>query len=259
MSIHARNLISKREIADKSKIPEPTLEKIFSGQTKNPGVNTIQALVHALGKTLDDLEGKSGPIKSAPSGLPEEALKVAHRYNGLDGYGKTMVQVVVTQEEKRVEAENAKKREKSIWEDAGDGFGGQSTARVIPLYFTPAAAGYISPTFGDDFDYIEVGGEVPAQADFAINIEGDSMEPYIMDGATVYVNRDPIAEGDVGIFFLDGDMLCKQYHRDEDGNVHLLSLNRERADADRFVSADSGASLTCFGRVMLPNAHRPAL
>lgn len=65
------------------------------------------------------------------------------------------------------------------------------------------------------------------------------------------MNRDPIAEGDVGIFFLDGDMLCKQYHRDEEGNVYLLSLNREREDADRFIPADSGMSLTCFGRVMM--------
>lgn len=229
-----------------SKIDEYRFSKKMKNQT--------QAILSLLESGLSELANDPAATKKAPSGLPEEALKVAHRYNGLDGYGKTMVQVVVTQEEKRIEAENAKKREKSLLEDAGDEFGGQSTARVIPLYFTPAAAGYVSPVFGEDFDYIEVGGEVPRQADFAINISGDSMEPYIMDGSTVYVNRDPIAEGDVGIFCLDGDMLCKQYHRDEEGNVYLLSLNREREDADRVIPVDSGMSLTCFGRVMLPYA-----
>lgn len=57
--------MSTREIAVKSGIPEPTLEKIFSGATKSPGVNTIQSIVHALGYTLDDID--SGPNKNSPS------------------------------------------------------------------------------------------------------------------------------------------------------------------------------------------------
>jgi len=48
--------MSTRELAEKSGLPEPTLEKIFSGATKNPGVNTIQALVHAMGHTLNDID-----------------------------------------------------------------------------------------------------------------------------------------------------------------------------------------------------------
>ena len=85
------------------------------------------------------------------------------------------------------------------------------------------------------------------------------MEPYIPDGSTVYVNRDPLKSGDVGIFFLDGDMLCKQYYRNEAGVVWLLSLNRARADADRRVPAGSGLSLVCYGRVILPRPIRLAV
>ena len=48
-ALKAKSNMSMREIAIKSGIPEPTLEKIFSGATKSPGVNTIQSLVHALG------------------------------------------------------------------------------------------------------------------------------------------------------------------------------------------------------------------
>ena len=65
--------------------------------------------------------------------------------------------------------------------------------------------------------------------------------------------RDPLANGDVGIFFYDGDMLCKQYYRDKWGNVHLLSLNRARADADRFIPENSELVLICQGRVILPS------
>lgn len=129
-------------------------------------------------------------------------------------------------------------------------------ARVIPLYRSPAAAGYAAPVFGEDFDYIPVTEDVPQSAEFAVRIQGDSMAPYIQDGGLVYVNRDPLAAGDVGIFWVDGDILCKQYYKDPAGTVYLFSLNRARADADVVLTASSGRTLACFGRVIL---RAPAL
>ena len=129
--------------------------------------------------------------------------------------------------------------------------------RQIPLYRSPAAAGYAAPVFGEDFDYIDVTGSVPRGAEFAVRIQGDSMEPYIMDGSIAYVNRDPLSSGDVGIFCVDGEMLCKQYVRDVLGMVYLFSLNRLRADADVVLPRDSGRSMVCFGRVLLPSRPQP--
>ena len=129
--------------------------------------------------------------------------------------------------------------------------------REIPLYSYPAAAGFPAPVAGEDYDLIPVTGEVPRGAEFAVRIQGDSMEPYIADGGVAYVNRDPLQNGDVGIFCVDGEMLCKQYCRDRLGMVYLFSLNRARADADVVLPRDSGRSLVCFGRVMLRG--RPSL
>lgn len=123
--------------------------------------------------------------------------------------------------------------------------------RMIPLYRTPAAAGYAAPAFGSDFDYIPVKGDVPPGAEFAVRIQGNSMSPLIEDGSVVYVNRDPLKSGDVGIFCVDGDIFCKQYHKDRAGIVYLFSLNRERSDADVILTATGGRSLACFGRVIL--------
>lgn len=81
------------------------------------------------------------------------------------------------------------------------------------------------------------------------------MEPVIRDGSVAYVSRDPLTDGDVGIFCVDGEMFCKQYHRDRLGMVYLFSLNRRRADADIILPRDSGRSMVCFGRVLL--ASRP--
>ena len=132
----------------------------------------------------------------------------------------------------------------------------QQEPRVIPLYRCPAAAGYAAPVFGEDFDYIQVADGVPQAAEFAVRIQGDSMTPFIADGDLVYVNRDPLKEGDVGIFCVDGDMLCKQYYKDPLGNVYLFSLNRSRADADVLLTPASGRTLACFGRVIF---HAPPL
>ena len=123
--------------------------------------------------------------------------------------------------------------------------------RQIPLYSCPAAAGYAAPVFGEDFEYIDVTGEVPHGADLAVRIQGDSMEPVIADGSVVYVNRDPLQNGDVGIFCVDGEMLCKQFVRDALGMVYLFSLNRKRADADVVLPPSSGRSTVCIGRVLL--------
>ncbi len=128
----------------------------------------------------------------------------------------------------------------------------QAEIRQIPLYFCPAAAGYAAPVFGEDFEYIDVTGSVPPGADLAVRIQGDSMEPYINDGSVVYVNRDPLENGDVGIFCVDGEMLCKQYVRDKLGMVYLFSLNRARADADVVLPRSSGRTMVCMGRVLLP-------
>ncbi len=123
--------------------------------------------------------------------------------------------------------------------------------RVIPLYRSPAAAGYAAPVFGEDFEPLTVSGDVPPGAELAVRIQGDSMEPAIADGSVVYVNHDPLQNGDVGIFCVDGDMLCKQYYKDPLGVVYLFSLNRRRADADVVFLRGSGRSLTCFGRVIM--------
>lgn len=252
--------ISQKDLADRLGISASTLSGYETG-AHDPKSDILSAIAGICDVTVDfllgrtpDRHGKAGarqprdvvPLSSA---LPDDAMQMARRYSGLDRHGKTVVNVVVAEEEKRMTEEQKQRRAKKF---DGREVAGESAPRVIPLYLTPPAAGYASPVFGEDFEYIEVGGEVPVHADYAVKIDGDSMEPYIMDGATVYVNRDPLANGDVGIFYCDGDMLCKQYYKDRWGSVWLLSLNRDRADADRFIEADSGLTLVCHGRVILP-------
>ena len=59
--------ISTKELAALSKIPETTLEKIFAGATKDPRLQTVSGIVHALGYTLDDLYPETGITAPSPN------------------------------------------------------------------------------------------------------------------------------------------------------------------------------------------------
>ena len=123
----------------------------------------------------------------------------------------------------------------------------------IKHYLVPAAAGYAAPIEGEDYELVERDMDTPLEADFSITIRGDSMEPYIRDGSTVFVQRDaPLREFDVGVFFVDGDVFCKQWCVDYAGTLHLLSANPLRRDANIEIPREGGRSCVCFGKVLLP-------
>lgn len=97
--------------------------------------------------------------------------------------------------------------------------------RKIRLFDIPASAGTGNFLDGDNFTEIEVGEEVPKTADFGIRISGDSMEPRFVDGQIVWVQiQDTLNNGEIGIFFLDGNAYCKKLQGDEKG-LYLISLN----------------------------------
>lgn len=43
------------QIAIASGVPKGTLNKLFAGQTKDPQLSTVSAVVHCMGYTLDDI------------------------------------------------------------------------------------------------------------------------------------------------------------------------------------------------------------
>ena len=65
-------------------------------------------------------------------------------------------------------------------------------------------------------------------ADYALRINGDSMEPFIWDNDIVLVHKTEILNnGDVGIFYLDGEQYCKRLQ-----NNHLVSDNTKYKPID---------------------------
>lgn len=182
-------------------------------------------------------------FRALADGCSAEEQKLLEKYRRLGLSGRQTVQTMLDA--------------LGMWQTEMENEATPTEKRTIPLYCSPAAAGYAAPAFGEDYDLLTVDGEVPPGAELAVRIQGDSMEPLIADGSVVYVNHDPIQNGDVGIFCVDGEMLCKQYYRDPLGMAYLFSLNRARSSMDVCLSPGGGRSLTCFGRVMVHNQPLP--
>ena len=218
------------ELARRLGVPQQTLYSMVKRDNQKVDFDLMIRICSELDVPVERMcDGTPAPELPSP-----KEWQLISRYRRLDDHGRELVDVIIDHELGRL----------SVEEEAPD------ETKVIPLYLTPAAAGYASPAFGDDFTDFEVPRS--SAADFAVRISGDSMEPYIADGSVVLCKRGAIIyDGDVGLFFVDGDMKCKQYCQDYFGNVYLFSANRKRADADVEIRASSGVTIMCFGKVLL--------
>lgn len=98
----------------------------------------------------------------------------------------------------------------------------------------------------ENFEIIEVGEDVPDEADFGLALNGDSMEPKYHDKQAVWVQKtDTLNNGEIGIFYLDGMTYCKQLKQDKDG-IFLISLNSKYQP----IKVTTESTFKVFGRVL---------
>lgn len=227
--------LTNAQLSKLSGVTLSTLDKITSGANTNPKLDTLQAICRALGCRLDDFDDTPPQTKKAPL-HSSEAMKLAKDYDDLDNHGQSAVRGLMDEELNRMAELDELAQE-------------PDEPKVIPLYLSPSAAGSASPIFGEEYDEYTLQNGDPPAAVFAVRVQGNSMEPYFPDGSTVFCNKDPMRDGDIGVFIVDGGGVIKQYHK-EGGIVYLFSLNRKRSDADIVLPPSSGRGLVCQGRVM---------
>ena len=59
--------MSPKQIADKTNLPERTVNRIFSGETDHPRVDTIHLIVTALGGSLNDIFADTNVVVATES------------------------------------------------------------------------------------------------------------------------------------------------------------------------------------------------
>ena len=111
------------------------------------------------------------------------------------------------------------------------------------LYNLPVSAG--PGVYLDDNDAEEISipdNDKTATADFALRINGNSMEPRYNDGDVVLVEAiDAVQIGELGVFILDGNGYFKKF-----GGDRLISLNPDYEP----ILLKNFEDIICCGRVV---------
>lgn len=223
----------------------------------NPSAENLSAIADFLNVSLRFLLTGEERIESIK--LSDDIKELISYYNTLDerskgkilGKAETLAELTAERAAKERAAEQPKKAvqitapaadEQPEPED-DESEQGTSDKCVIPYYDYPASAGtglFLDETIAED---ITVKATPEAlSADFAIPIDGDSMEKDFSSGDTVLVRSCPnIPEGQIGIFVLDGDVYIKEY-----GGDCLISHNSKYKP---IMLKDYGLSI-CLGRVL---------
>ena len=206
--------LTQKELADKVGVKFSAIHKYESGMVVNLKRETVAALARALDVTeswLLCLEEQASPSILREIDPVYDALNESGRKE-LCRYGRYLT-----------------------------GFAEYQAEHAMPQI-----------TYIRHYEEIPLPQGAPADADFCIDISGDSMEPFIRDGERVYVKRGaPIKEFEPGIFFVDGDVFCKQFCPGFAGETYLLSANPKRQDANITIHRDSGRNCIYFGKVLL--------
>lgn len=218
-------------------IPNDVLAKVEQYQAEQK-ISTKSKAIHrlieiGLSESADDPHGTAHGGKTA----------LESNYDALDAHGRRLVDLVIDAELERMAAPQPS----NVVE---------FPRPMIQHFIVPAAAGYASPIDGEDYEMIPLPDGAPENADFCITVSGDSMEPNLHDGDLAYIKRGaPLNEYDVGVFYVSGDVLIKQWYVDARGVLHLRGTNPSAAAANRVIPRSSQDTVVCYGKVL--NAKKP--
>lgn len=207
-----------KSISAQTGIALTTIEKLFSGRTKEPKLLMIDNIVRSLGHSLSEL------VEAPPENilLTKSEKDFISRFNALDDKGKQHILTELTAEEERMAFENAPTLYHKVYYDipvsAGTGeFLDYSTVAIAELTQMP-----------------------PHGTDYILRIAGDSMEPEFANGDYVYVKRTDVLDYyDIGIFTLGGNVYIKEYTP-----RGLRSFNK------KYRLIDGNSEIKCLGKVL---------
>ncbi|MBK5243704.1 MAG: LexA family transcriptional regulator [Eubacteriaceae bacterium] len=147
----------------------------------------------------------------------DSSNKVIESYEKLSGDGKTFVSKTINNllyyESKQIN-DDSQSYEISYTEH--------------PIYLLPVSAGTGQFLDGEDFEMIPYPSDfIPKGSNFGVRVSGDSMEPQLHEGDTVFIQRSKeIESGNIGVFILNGEAFIKKMIGDMDG-CYLVSLNQK--------------------------------
>ena len=259
--LKSQKKITNDKLSELTGIPLGTLSKIMAGVSDSPKLSNIIAICDALECTLDYIVSGT-PENHNNYTLTDDEIEFIENYRALDAHGRELVAMVAEKESERVAAEeissvkrtqrsakktdersavilggNVKERSDSMYKQ--NGFG----KRAVILYELPVSAG--TGVFLDGVGTNEImipDNAKTGNADYALRISGNSMEPKYHNGDILLVEEiDQVEVGEAGIFILDGAGYFKIF-----GGDRLISLNPNYKD----IPLRDFSEVVCCGRVI---------
>lgn len=227
-SVKKEKGITNAKLSEMSGVPYGTLNKILGSETKEPSINAIIKISKALGVSTDYIISGETQITSKVQFSSDET-NIIKKYRELDTHGKKMVDIVLDEEYERCIAVDEESEETPVFEIRNS------------VYKVSAGTGYQLDV--EEWETIEIPDTYEnRQADFALTISGNSMEPVYHDGDIVLVKaQQQIELGEIGIFIINDEGYIKKY-----GGNRLISLNDDYDD----IVFSEGDYIKCCGKVI---------
>lgn len=232
--LKSQKRMTNQELSERSGIPIGTLSKLLAGMSDSPKISSIVAICNALDCSVEYVITGT-PENTNNYTLEQNEIRLVEDYRRLDPWGKELITSVV---EKALERESVavsapakilspaeslshwKRPVGKVGRFAGER--GLTGKRQIDLFELPVSAGvgvYLEDSRAENISIPN--NEKTVEADYALRISGNSMEPKYHNGDILLVRTsDAVEIGEPGIFLLDGSGFFKIY-----GGDRLISLN----------------------------------
>ena len=234
------------ELSRLSGVPVGTLSKLLSGAIAEPKVSVVLALASGLSCPLSHLLDPTGTYVSET--LDDEEREVLADYRRLDTHSRELVRLVMEKQlslaafeakapKETVSAPEKRARILSMPDN-------ECEAVRIPLFDLPVSAGtgeFLDAAHATHTITLPAGSRA-MKGDFALRVNGHSMEPRFNHGDVLWVRGGETPDiGEFGIFLADGEGYFKKYMGDR-----LVSLNPDYDD----ILLAGFADVRCCGRVV---------
>lgn len=242
--------LTKTTLSQKSGIPYTTIDAWYKKGYEGLKLTTLRKLARYFNTTLDYwfLDEVTDPNygKSFGFNVGYDEMEHIKKYRFVSTYspnGASVVDTVLDRENTIAEQlkdqkERIEELEKSVLPDNIH----NADARLINCYYRLASAGTGQIIFDmPPTDKIEI-PDIPEykKVDYAIGVNGNSMEPEYNDGDTLLIEMaEEIEMGEIGIFLVNNESYVKKL-----GNGELISLNPE------YDNIPLTENSRCMGRVV---------
>ena len=243
--------ITNDQLSEMTGIPLGTLSKILAGISDSPKLSNIVAICAALECSVDYI--LTGiPENTNNYTLTDREMTMIENYRKLDSHSRELVSMIISKESERVNGvsdNNGRELRGGLIRGGGSARGAAMrnvnglSKRKISLYDLPVSAG--TGVYLTDTESVEI--NIPdnpetSDADFALRIKGNSMEPKYRDGDVILIEEcDALEYGELGVFILDGDGYFKKF-----GGDRLISLNPDYEP----ILLKNFDEIVCCGRVV---------